>query len=1082
MKKLLRCFSHTFGSFLAVFIATLSGLNAVSAQQLSINGTVKDEAGSPLIGANIIIVGQQTGTTTDVDGKFRIAASKGMTLEVSYLGYLSQQIQIVDQKTLDVVLKNDKLNIEGVTVIGYGTVKKRDLTGSVASVSAQTLQESKQSSFLNGLQGRIAGVQITVGSGAPGSASKVLIRGANSIAGSSEPLYVIDGIQMNGSDASVASSSFGQSASISPLSSINPADIVSIDVLKDASSTAIYGAKGANGVIIVTTRQGQEGKAKITYDGSVSISTASRKIEMLDGNEWLKYRKDQTLLPDGSRLQYGYFQDFLFFENAGELDPSKLIPRDVYALEQHDWQDEMYRTAISTSHTLSITGGNQNTKYAGSIGYNKEEGLLRKNDYTRVTARLRLDHTQNRFKVSLNLNGSYSVYNGSANSGAGYNNMGVLQSALVSRPVKFSNSQDLETQGGWREPTRNLDYVDKQTVAPNFSAATVLSYKILEGLYISSTLSGTVAPSNCYEFYSKNTPWGWYLKGRASIVNSSWQGFDNINSISYNKNFKNDTRLDAFVAFQINGSKYTTNSIVKTNFADETNGAYNINKGVTLESATSAAGPQRSMSYLCRVNYTVFDRYLFTASFRADGSDRFGENNRWGYFPSGAFAWRISDEPWLRDVRQIDNLKLRLSYGVTGNSNIPIFRYMAQMGDSFYDDQLGLIPTSMPNPDLKWETTTQYNIGLDFSCLKSSLNITFDWYDKRTTNMLYEAIIPAQSGFKTQWQNLGSVDNRGIELSINSNNITTKNFSWTTSFSIASNRNKVLEIGNGLDEAPIGAGTWSLSYIKINDVGRIMKGQPIGVIYGYKVDGVYQMDDFVGWTDKMGVYPANDERITWDQREWQLKPGVADCSSLGKPRPGTLKFHNSDGSDDNMITATDQVVLGDCQPKFFGGFGNNFTFKNFDLSIYFTYSVGAKIFNSTKYELEGAYPGEYYNITKDFWENHWTPDNPTNKYPSYSDTKYYNTLAALPSSYYVEDGSYLRLQNLSFGYTLPSRFTRKLGMQSVKVYYSAYNLFTLTKYTGFDPEVDSGNALLSGFDTIGYPHATTHTLGLNISF
>ncbi len=1064
-----------------LFVMLLSAITSI-AQTRTVRGTVKDDTGAPLIGASVVVAGKQTGTTTNVDGKFSLPVAPGAILEVSYIGYLTQRVEASRNGEMEIVLKSDQMDIEGVTVIGYGSVKKKDLTGAVTSISSKTLQESKSSSFLNSLQGRISGVQITMGSGAPGSASKVIVRGANSIAGTSDPLYVIDGIQMNGSDAPIASSGFGQSPSVSPLSSINPSDIVSIDVLKDASSTAIYGAKGANGVIIVTTRSGQEGAPIITYDGNVSISTRSKKIEMLSGNDWIDYRKDQTLLPDGSRIQYGYFQDWLFFENPGELDPAKMIPRDVYALPQYDWQDEMYRTAISNSHIISITGGTKDTKYAGSIGYTKEQGLLRNNDYTRVTGRLRLDHSHKRLNFSLNLNGSYSIYNGAANSGAGYNNMGVLQSAIVSRPLVFNNPHDLETQGGWKEPTRNLDYVYKQTTAPNFTASTTVSYQLLDGLYLSSTVSGTVAPSNCHEFYSKETPWGWYLKGRASISNSSWAGYDNINALNYSKDFKNDTRLNVMAAFQISGSKYVTSSIVKSNFADETTGVFDINKGVTLESATSNAGPQRSMSYLARVNYTVFDRYLFTASFRADGSDRFGENNRWGYFPSAAFAWRISDEPWLKDVRQIDNLKLRLSYGVTGNSNIPIFQYMAHMGDSFYGDDLGLRPTSMPNPDLKWETTTQYNVGLDLSCWNSAFNFTFDIYDKRTTNMLYEAIIPAQSGFKSQWQNLGEVDNRGIEIGINSRNISTKNFSWTTSFTVAANRNRVLEIGNGLDQAPIGAGTWSLSYIKINDVGRIMKGQPLGVIYGYQMDGVYQMDDFAGWIDKMGVYPANDPRIAWDQRDWQLKPETADCSPIGKPRPGTLKFKNTDGSEDNRITSNDQTILGNSQPKFFGGIGNNFTYKNFELGVYFTYSYGAKIFNSTKYELEGAYPGEYYNITRNFWNNHWSPSNPTNEYPSYADGNYYNSLSALPSSYYVEDGSYLRLQNLTFAYNLPTGFTKKLGLRNIRVYYSAYNLFTLTPYTGMDPEVDSGNALLSGFDTIGYPHSTTHTFGVTLSF
>lgn len=1055
----------------------------VTQQKRSITGKITDTGGQSLPGVTVVVKNTTVGTITDANGNYNLQIPDGTDhLVFSFIGMRTVEENPSGRTVINIVMEEEAIGIEEVVAVGYGTVKKKDLTGAVASMRQEVLEQSRSSSFINSMQGRISGVLVTSGSGEPGSGSKVVIRGANTLAGSSDPLYVIDGIQVNESEAPLASSKFGRNSQRNPLSSINPADIVSIEVLKDASSTAIYGSKGANGVIIVTTRQGKEGLPVISYDGNAGISYSAKKIEMLNGNEWIDYRKDWTLMPDKKRITYGYFNDWLFFLNAGETDPSKMQPRDVYALPEYDWQDEMYRTAMSTTHTLSISGGTKNTKYSGSVGYNKEQGLLRNNDYSRYTTRMKLDHTQDRFILSMSLNASYSRYNGAAQSGDGYNNMGILQTALVSRPLVFDNPLAVQTQGGWKKPTENLNHVDRVSSTPNVSANATINYKIIDGLYIGTTVSGTVVPSKCNEFYGKETPWGYYLRGRAAITNSEWIGWSNINTISYDIGFKNNTKLNSLVAFELNGSRYETNSIIKSNFADETTGVHDISKGVTLENATSGASSMRRVSVLGRVNYNLFDRYLITASLRADGSDRFGEDKRWGYFPSLALAWRVSEEAFIKKLEFLDNLKLRLSYGRTGNSNIPEFQYMSKMGNSFYGDELGLVPSSISNPRLKWEVTAQYNAGIDLTVLKGAIDLSVDIYDKKTTDMLYLAIIPAQSGFKNQWQNLGEIDNKGIEVSINTRNINTKNFGWSSGITLSTNKNKVIDIGNGLDVAPIGAGSWSSSYIKLSDVGRIMKNQPIGIMYGYKMSGIYQLEDFSGWVDKTGTYEANDPNIPWQERSWILKSGVADASGIAAPRPGTFKFKNLDNSEDNKITEGDKTIIGKSQPKLFGGISNNFRYKNFELGIFFTYSIGGEIFNSTKFELEGAYPGEYYNITKDFWTNRWTPDNPTDKYPSYSDVGYYNSLAAQPNSYYIEDASFLRLQTISFSYTLPVSFSRKQGLKNIKVYYSGNNLFTVSDYSGFTPEVDSGNALLSGFDVIGYPRATSHIFGINVTF
>ncbi|HMR17950.1 MAG TPA: SusC/RagA family TonB-linked outer membrane protein, partial [Sphingobacterium sp.] len=451
--------------------------------QQTLRGTVKDSLGTPLESVTVTVKGTALATTTDRNGNYQIALPTDThVLLFSLLGFKSVEISAAGSTILDIVLRPAYGNLDEVVVIGYGTMKKKDLTGAIDGVKEEVFQQTKSSSFINSLQGRISGVQITTGSGEPGTGSRVLIRGANSLTGNSDPLYVIDGIQINESDASVASSRFGRSATRSPLSTINPADIVSIDVLKDASATAIYGSRGANGVIIVTTRQGKEGAPIISYDGNWGQSFRANKIEMLNGDEWIDYRKDWTLMPDGKRYAYGYFTDPFFFANPEERDPSKLEPIDVYGLPQYDWQDEMYRTAISTMHGLTVTGGSTYTKYAASLGYNSEEGMLLNNNYQRYNARLKLDHAKDRIGVSLGLNSTYSIYRGAAQSGDGYNNMGILQTALISRPVVFNNPLAVQTQGGWKEPTANLKYVDRKTTLPNTSGNATLSYKIMSGL------------------------------------------------------------------------------------------------------------------------------------------------------------------------------------------------------------------------------------------------------------------------------------------------------------------------------------------------------------------------------------------------------------------------------------------------------------------------------------------------------------------------------------------------------------------------------------------------------------------------
>ncbi|HRN56599.1 MAG TPA: SusC/RagA family TonB-linked outer membrane protein, partial [Agriterribacter sp.] len=503
-----------------------SGDTTLPPQPIRISGLVSDAQGKPIEGVTVTVKGTMVANRTDAQGHYSILVESGNgTLIFTSVGYIKQELTVRQSGTLNVVLKIAVSDLDEIVVVGYGEVRKGDLTGAVSSVKATVFEQSRQSSFINNIQGRVAGLQIASGTGEPGSGSKILIRGANSLVGSSRPLIVIDGIPVNESEAPVANSQFGANAQRDPLSSINPADIVSVEVLKDASSTAIYGARGANGVILVTTRKGKAGTAMVTYYGRYAISQTAKRMKMLGGDDWINYRKDWVLLPDRQNIIYGYFQDWLFFENPSELEPSLKIPRDVYALPQFNWQNEMYRDiANSTAHNISVSGGTATTKFYGSVGYNKEDGLFINNGYSRFNGRLRLDHNKDRLGLSFGLNGTFSRYDGAVQSGDGYANIGVIQTAIVSRPFVFENPLAVSTQGGWKIPTDNLNYLDRDISTPNLSSNLVINYRLLDGLYIGNTLSGTMVTSKVNEYYSKKTPWGYYLNGRGAITASDWYG------------------------------------------------------------------------------------------------------------------------------------------------------------------------------------------------------------------------------------------------------------------------------------------------------------------------------------------------------------------------------------------------------------------------------------------------------------------------------------------------------------------------------------------------------------------------------
>jgi TonB-linked SusC/RagA family outer membrane protein len=1034
--------------------------SASAQKNITITGTVKDRSGEVLIGATVVEKGKRGGALTDVDGRFSLTATVNAELQVSFLGFTTKSVSVSNQTDMEIVLSEDIHRMEEVVVIGYGAMKKKDLTGAVTGIKSEDIAQSNAISFANAMQGRMAGVYISSQSGELGANTRISIRGANSVYGSSLPLYVVDGVQMDVNTDEVASATMGNGSQLDPLSSLNPADIESIEILKDASASAIYGSRGANGVILVTTRSGRAGKTRLNYDGNISLGIVSKKINVLGASDFIDYRR---IIDEFTPLFYTDSNDDGAY-NA--LDN----PRDPYSNPTHNWQDEMLRTAISHNHNLSMDGGTDKTQYSTSLGYSTNEGIIINNDYQRITARLKLDHqATDRVKAGANMNASFSRFNGASQSGGeGGTFNGVVQSLVTARPVEiYIPSWDMT--GTYVSPISMLEDAFKSTSLIRTNINSYVDYTLMEGLTLNVSAGGFLSSSKGDEFYGKNTEWGAGDNGRAIVTEHMAYSISNTEQLTYKKNF-GWSSLDAMLAFELNHYNYESFGVDNGNYLDESTGAYSISKGAALKSLYSYKGINNRISYLARVYYDLYNRYLFTASIRADGSDKFGKGNRYAYFPSLAVAWRASEEKFMKTLDFIDNLKIRLSYGQTGNERIPSYQYMANMENAYYDGVLGLAPSTMPNPNLKWEATIQYNAGIDLGIFKNRVQLTVDAYKKITNDMLMPVPIPSQSGFSTQWQNIGRVDNEGIEFQISTVNISTRNFEWSISFNISTNKNTVKDLG-GVDYLPVNiGGGW------ITNVGRVMLGHEIGTAYGYVFDGVYQLDDFT-WQNN------SDPDISFDDRNFTLKPDVVGLKGTNV-KPGSFKFKNLDGSADNVVDENDQTIISRSSPKFFGGINNTFKYKGFELFVFLTGSYGNEIFNESRFRLEGGVPHTWLNLSQDFWDNRWTPDNPTNEYGTFSvDTK--NTTSTIPSSYYVEDASYLRLKTVSLAYSVPASFLKKIRgshISNLKMYATVDNLYTWTKYTGFDPEIDSGNALLPGFDRVSYPRTRTLVFGINVTF
>lgn len=1027
--------------------------NSLQSSQTGVSGTVTDTTGTPLPGVGVQVKGTDNGAVTDLDGRYELLnVPDDATLVFSFVGMKTQEIPASGKKSIDVVMREDAILMNEVVAIGYGSVQKRDLTGAVSSIRSEELTRSNSTTFAEAIQGKIAGVRVNLQSGEPGASVNIEIRGANSINAGSAPLYVIDGIPIDVNEDEVATSNVGGTTTANPLATISPEDIESIEFLKDASAAAIYGARGANGVIIVTTKSGKEGtKARFNVNTSYGFSEITKGIDMLGAQEYVNYRYERS--PENP--SWGTDTD---------EDGTPDAPRDISGFGSHSWQDELFRTGSVGKINLSMQGGSESTTYSGSLGYLNQHALVDNNDYQSYSARLKLDHrASEKVKAGISANWGRSVNSGVASSGGGDGGWsGLVQSVYTYRPVLV---YDPDTEDEPISLASMIYEAYKKTGFNRIMGRAYVDYKIVKNLSLNVSGGGTYTSSKLSEFYGSNTTWGRNSNGRARLRNTESGSLNQTSTLNYNRNFGGDHVLKVMGGFEVNTYKYESFLTRALDFEDQSTGVFDISKGLTVEPPTSFVSEVNRMSFFGRVNYNIKEKYLFTGTFRADGSSNFGRGNRFGYFPSAAFAWRIIQEPFMNSQQAVSDLKLRLSYGITGNDRIPAYRSRAELSTTYYSSggnvSYGVSPTSSENPDLKWETTTQYNAGLDFGIFDNRLTLTADVYYKKTTGMLLNAEVSSQSGFIKQWQNIGDMENKGLELALNTVNVDSRKFGWNTSANFYLNRNKVLSLGGTADIPVIFANGY------LTNVGIVKEGEPLGTAYGYIWDGIYQTGDFTWQED-------SDPTIPHEERSYTLKEGVPGIAG-SSVAPGLFKYKDLNG--DRVVNADDRKIISNSNPTFAGGISNEFRYSNFTLSLFFEGVYGNEIFNAFPSRVESGSGDISFNLTSAYWENRWTPDNPSNRYASIAAGNSDN----ISSTYYVEDGSYLRFRTLSLGYSLSQRALRSLRISSLRIYVTVDNLHVWTNYGGLDPDIRSTNRLLPGYDRLAYPRARTYMIGIDMS-
>lgn len=1022
-----------------------------SKAEINIQGKVLDDKGGPLVGVGVKVKNTTTATVTDANGNYKIKIpSNAAVLIFSYVGYETQERAVNANATLNITLKQQRTDLDQVVVIGYGEVAKKDLTGTVGNVKMSDLQKAPVATFEQALAGRVAGVQVSSGDGQPGADMNIVIRGGNSLTQSNSPLYVIDGFPVEESLSAV----------------LSPNDIESISILKDASATAIYGARGANGVVIIETKKGKIGKPIVDYQSSLGVNKVTKKMELMSPYEFVRYQLE--INPAQSEFVY-------------LTEPGKTLD-DYKNVEALDWQSKMFNSRLVQQHNISLSGGAGDTKYIASGSYFDQKGIIINSGYKRYQGRLMLDQRiSEKVKFLLNINaGNERNFGGVAASARASSTQAystyLMYQVWGARPVSVGLDLENEMTDPEANDARFNPYISalnefRQRTNNTIFANGKINYSITKELELAISGGINYSAVKNEEFYNSQTSKGYpfpdnVLGINGSIANSQLTSLLNENLLTYKKRFNKDHNLNIVGGFTVQKVKSQQDGYQSKNVPNEDLGISGIDEG-EMSSLKSLKSVFTLASFLGRINYNFKSKYLFTASFRADASSKFNEKNRWGYFPSGAFAWNISRENFMKSVRFISNAKFRASYGLTGNNRIGDFSYLSSISfpyNSYYSfnnqtPQQGAILNNYGNNDLKWESTKQLDLGLDMDLLKERFSLTIDVYRKTTSDLLLKANVPYSTGFNSIFKNIGKVRNQGIEFTLSSTNIKSDQFQWNTDFNIAFNNNKILALSDNQETmiSTIGfPAPYSAAELYLAKVGG-----PAAAFYGYKWVGNYQIADFDLQSD--GSY--------------LLKKTVpSNGNARTNIKPGDIKYDDING--DGIVNEKDRVVMGSALPKHVGGLNNNFSYKNFALNVFFQWSYGNHIYNANRDMFEGNIYTRFGLNQYATYVNRWTPDNPNNEYYRFGG----QGPAGRFSSRTIEDGSFLRLKTVSLSYNLPSQWLSSVKIKSASIFVTGQNLYTWTKYSGMDPEVSVSNSILTpGFDYSAYPRERTVVFGVKAS-
>ena len=1024
-------------------------------QERTVTGIVTSGTdGEALIGVSVQVKERpQAGTITDFEGRYSLQVKSNETIVFSYIGFKPQEVK-ASKTVINVEMEEDSEILDEVVVVGYGTMKRSDLTGSVVSVGEDEIKQSIVTSLDQALQSKAAGVSVTQNSGTPGGGISVSIRGINSLNGN-EPLYVIDGVAISGNNDSNSS----------VLSSINPSDVVSMEILKDASATAIYGSRASNGVVLITTKQGQAGKTRISYEGYYGLQQLPKKLGVMNLREYAEYQNLRA--------------EVIGFGERAEFADISLLG------EGTDWQGEIFQNASMHNHQLNISGGNDNVKYSISAGYLSQEGIAIGSDFERFSARVNMDNKITKWlSTGLRASVAQTTQNNTIDSG------NIIRTAIEQLPDTPARNPD----GSWGAQAENMygtyfsNPVAEALMRENYNRGLQMyvdfftDVTLWKGLVFRAEYAGNYYYSNSYT-YTPSYDYGHYVQSstgsRGANNGSNWTL---KTYLTYNGTFGKHN-VSVMAGHEAQENSYETLYASRDNYLFNTIHELNMGDSSTAKNS-SGRGSSAIESYYGRLNYGYDDRYLATFTVRGDGSSSFGPANRWGVFPSMALAWKINNEKFLKGVKWLNNLKLRLGWGLVGNQSASSYAYGVTMASAASIWGTGFYAGNYPNDKLKWEETRAWNAGLDLNLFDNRVEFIFDTYLKNTDNLLMQASLPSYvTGIiNSPWVNAGAMENKGAEFTLNTVNISKKDFTWRTGITISFNKNKITKLYTetaGLSGTVDGSQTLTYSTV----------GQPVGQYYGYKVVGMFKEESDFYQRDADGNFLL-------DKNGNRLPVALPENQHIAKDEVWVGDYIFEDLNGDGVIDEQDRTYLGNPEPKFSYGFNNTFTYKGFDMNIFINGVYGNKLVNLFRQDFTN--PMRNSNLLKEatgiahvelidpaqpeeIWNVHVSnPESATVQRLNTADGNDNNRM----SSRFVEDGSYLRIKNISLGYTFPQKWTRKWHIENLRVYMNIQNAFTFTKYKGYDPEVGAYNynVLLRGVDYARYPSQRIYTVGLNLSF